>query len=40
MDLPYEVLSYLKLGKGEVKDFTEIIPENLFLILCIGPTFL
>ena len=34
MHLPYEVLSYLKLGKGEVKDFTEIIPENLFLILC------
>jgi hypothetical protein len=34
MHLPYGVLRYLKLGKGEVKDFVDIIPENLFLIMC------
>lgn len=34
MHMPFQVMSYLKLGKGKVSDFVDLIPERLFLILC------
>ena len=34
MHMPFQLMSYLKLGKGKVSDFVEIIPERIFLILC------